>query len=74
MDDIQIVLSKDEALILLDFLSRFSNINTLEIQDPSEEQVLWNLTCSLEKVLPEPFSEQWLSIIQDARQRLGNES
>ncbi len=70
MDDVEIKLSKDEALVLFDFLSRFSDTDKLTIIDQSEERALWNLTCLFEKILAEPFSKDWLSIIENARSRL----
>ena len=73
MEEVEIKLSKDEALVLFDFMSRFSNEDKLSIQDQSEERALWNLTCVLEKVLAEPFSTEWESIIEGARNRLRDE-
>jgi hypothetical protein len=70
MDDVEIKISKDEALVLFDFLSRFSDTDKLTIIDQSEERALWNLTCTFEKILAEPFSKDWLSIIENARNRL----
>jgi hypothetical protein len=70
MEDVSIGLTKDEALVLFEFLSRFSSQDVLEIQDQSEERALWNLACSLEKVLTESFSERWVEIISAARERL----
>jgi hypothetical protein len=70
MEDVSIGLTKDEALVLFEFLSRFSSQDVLEIQDQAEERALWNLACSLEKVLAEPFSERWVEIISEARERL----
>jgi hypothetical protein len=73
MDEVEIKLTKDEALVLFDFMSRFSNEDKLSIQDQSEERALWNLTCVLEKELAEPFSKNWRSIIDAARSRLRDE-
>ena len=70
MEDVSIGLTKDEALVLFEFLSRFSSQDVLEIQDQAEERALWKLACSLEKVLAEPFSGRWMEIISAARERL----
>lgn len=70
MDDVKIKLSKDEALVLFELLSRFSDTGQLMIADPSEERVLWKLTCLFEKSLSEPFSKNWLSTLEEARNRL----
>ena len=72
-DAVQIKLTKDDALVLFAFLSRFSDTNTLEITDQAEERALWNLTCLFEKKLAEPFSNDWAEIIEAARNRLRDE-
>jgi len=74
MDNVDITLTKDEALVLFDFLSRFSNQEKLSIQDQAEERALWNLTCLFEKSLAEPFSTEWKSIIEGARNRLRDDT
>ncbi len=63
MDEVTLKITKNEALVLFDFLSRFSNEDKLSIQDQAEERALWNLTCVFEKQLAEPFDENWLQII-----------
>jgi len=70
MENIEISLSKDEALVLFEFLARFSTSDKLEIVDQAEERALWNIEALLEKILVEPFSENWTSIIAEARRRL----
>ncbi len=63
-------LSRDEAIVLFEFIARFSDDETLEIVDQAEERVLWNLCCYLEKHLREPFSPDYARIIEAARARL----
>ncbi len=70
MSEVEIKLTKDEALVLFDFVSRFSNDDKLIIQDQAEERALLNLTCVLEKQLAEPFSPDWKKIIEAAKNRL----
>ncbi len=72
-EEIQINLSKDEAIILFEFLSRFSNEEVLEIVDQSEARVLWNILCDLEKDLVEPFSEKYAEILEKARENIRDE-
>ena len=72
-DDVQINFTKDEALVLFEFLSRFSDTDKLEIKDQAEERALWNLTCLFEKELAEPFSKDWGKIIKEAKDRLRDE-
>jgi len=63
-------LSKDEALILFDFLSRFSEKDILKIEDQAEERVLWNLYCDLEKKLVESFQENYRKLLLKARNNI----
>jgi hypothetical protein len=54
-----IELSKAEALVLFDLLARFDKDEKSIIENQAEERVLWNIHCSLEKVLVEPFSPDY---------------
>ena len=69
MEGNKIVLSftKNEALVLFEFVCRFSDDKELSIQDQAEERVLWNMCGSLEKVLAEPFDPDYETILQQAR-------
>jgi hypothetical protein len=70
-DKINISLNKEEALILFDFLSRFSESDfKLTIEDKAEERVLWNLCCDLEKILVEPFQENYRELLNQSREKL----
>jgi len=68
--EIQISLTDDEALVLFEFLSRFSETDSLTIEDQAEERILWNLCCDLESVLVEPFKEDYANILAQARQNI----
>ena len=63
-------ISRDEALVLFEFLSRFSEKGALSIEDTAEERVLWNLVAILEKSLPEPFRADYIEILESARASL----
>jgi len=69
-EKIQLQLSKDETLVLFEFLSRFSETDTLEIVDQAEARVLWDLCCRLESSLSEPFLKTYGSVLQEARDRV----
>lgn len=70
MSNVNLTLSKDEALVLFEFLSRFSDDEKLEIRHKSEEQVLWNAHCELEKLLSEPFDNEYSLLLEKARKNL----
>nr|WP_309694705.1 hypothetical protein [Armatimonas sp.] len=64
---VALTLSRAEALVLFDFLTRFSTDGTLTIQDQAEECVLWDMCCDLESMLAEPFSTDYVESLQKAR-------
>ncbi len=67
---VEITLSSDEALVLFEFLSRFSEDDELSIHDPSEKQALWNFLAVLEKQLEKPFSKKYSELLESARKAL----
>lgn len=67
---IRIDLNNEEAIVLFEFLSRFSDEEKLEIVDQSEERVLLNILCELEKELVKPFSETYAEILTEARPKI----
>ena len=62
-----IELSKLEALVLFEFLSRYDESDSLNIIDTSEMVVLMHILGALEKKLWEPFSPGYLEILEKAR-------
>ena len=66
-EDVVIELSRAHALVLFEFLSRFSDDNKLEIRDRAEERVLWDMCCDLEKALVEPLRPDYSDLLQRAR-------
>ena len=66
---VKIELNSDEALVLFEFLSNFSDTDHLKIEDQAEKRVLWNMCCDLEKVLVEPFQENYAELLEAARTR-----
>lgn len=66
-DPIKIELNKNDALVLFEFLSRYSDTDILKIEDQSEQRVLWNMCCDLEKILVEPFMKNYLELLEEAR-------
>lgn len=68
-----IELTGDEALVLFEFLSRYSDSNSLVIEDQAEQRALWNLLSVLEKQLAEPLRPEYRELLQRARDRLRDE-
>ena len=68
--NVHFALNHNEALVLFEFLSRFSEKETLTIEDQAEEQALNNLLCVLETMLSEPFMPNYLELLENARKAL----
>jgi hypothetical protein len=64
---VSVELTSSEALVLFEFLSRFSNDDILRIEDQAEERVLWNLCASLESILAAPFADNYRDLLATAR-------
>lgn len=69
-NNIEIVISRAEALVLFELLAKFDETNTLLISDTSEAKVLLKLLGSLEKKLVEPFYPNYLDVLDAARASL----
>jgi hypothetical protein len=66
---IYIELTKEEAIVLFEFLCRINeneNLNTFD--DLAEQRVLWDIECILEKQLSEPFRADYQEIVKEARE------
>ena len=66
-EKICVELSRAEALVLFEFLYRFSDKEQLAIADQAEERVLWNIHGSLEQTLVEPFMRNYDELLEEAR-------
>ena len=69
-EKVTLELSHSEALVLFEFVSRFSHDEKLEIVDQAEERVLWNVCSSLEKMLVEPLSQNYPDLLARAREKV----
>ena len=66
-ENVVLELPRSQALVLFDFLSRFSDDKKLEIQDKAEERVLCDMCCDLESALVEPLRSDYSELLQKAR-------
>jgi hypothetical protein len=71
---VSLSLTADEALVLFEFLQRFSDEDCLRIEDQAEQRVLWNLCSMLEKSLSVPFAADYSIRLAEARDRLRDEA
>lgn len=63
-------LSKDEALVLFEWLHRFNEAEDKRFEDQAEQRVLWNLEAMLESALVEPFDAKYDELLTAARARV----
>ena len=63
-----LTLTRAEALVFFEFLSRFDQDETLEIRNPAEELVLWHLHGAFERILIEPFAADYQLRLDEARE------
>lgn len=66
-DNVPIELTKSEALVLFELLSRFTNSDEMAVHQVAEERVLWNLCAPLERMLVDPFEPDWSQLLDSAR-------
>lgn len=67
---ISVEISEDEALVLFDWLARFNERKDVDLADQAVRRILWDIECSLESVLIQPFSEDYAILLAEARSRL----
>ncbi len=71
--DVQISLTADEAIVLFEFVRRYSDLDDLTIVDQAEQRALWNLCCVLERGALASLAGDWPDLLQRARDRLRDE-
>ena len=72
--NINLTVTKDEALVLFEFLARFNQTEHKDIfEDQAEQKTLWILEGQLEKQLVEPFRPDYKDIIKEARNKIRDE-
>lgn len=67
-------LTRDEAIVFFEWLSRFNAEEGRQFEDQAERRVLWNLEASLESTLVEPFKPDYDQILAAARSRVRDPS
>ncbi|MCF8463290.1 MAG: hypothetical protein K9G41_00500 [Flavobacteriales bacterium] len=67
MEKVKLELTSSEALVLVEFLIRFSKEDKLKIEHPSEERLLWDLCSMLESQVPELLDKNYTELLSEAR-------
>jgi hypothetical protein len=66
----KVEMTQDEALVFFEWLSRLDEQDAFPCEDAAEQQVLWSLHGQLEKVMVEPFRENYRELVEQARLRI----
>jgi hypothetical protein len=72
-DPITISLSKNEAIVLFEILSRSTELRSSIIQDKSEKAVFDQLCAGLKSILLEPFQPDFKETLKKAKQEIADE-
>lgn len=64
---IHLELSRDEALVFFEWLSRFNKAEDSKFADQAEQRVLWDIEGQLETSLAEPFEPNYEERLAKAR-------
>ena len=73
-DEVPVLLTRDQALVLFDWLARTSSSgHPVGFEDQSEQRVLWDLESALESALPETLRAEYRELVSAARARLRDE-
>ncbi len=67
---VSLQLTRAEALVFFEWLSRVDTAGNLPIEDPAEEQVLWRLEGQLESKLIEPLGPDYKRAVEAARREV----
>jgi len=68
---INIVLTKDEALVLFDFLGRFNAQEHINIfEDQAEQRILWDIEAQMEQALVDPLKPNYTDLVMEARDKV----
>jgi hypothetical protein len=71
-DGVSITLERHVALVLLEFLSRFSEAENFYAEERAEQVAIWTLLASLESILVEPFDPNYQELLKRARRLVVN--
>jgi hypothetical protein len=69
-DRIHLDLSRDEALVFFEWLTRFNKAENAVFEDQAERRVLWDVESMLESTLVEPFDPNYRELLARARAKV----
>ena len=70
IDMVELQLTRDEAIVLFEYLRRCEDDNSLVFVDQAEERALWNLELLIHMQMFEHLDPRYGELLQEARDRL----
>jgi hypothetical protein len=74
LERVSLDLTRAEAIVLFDWLSRFNDAEQREFVDQAEQRVLWDLEAMLESNLSEPFDPRYAELLAEARAKVRDQA
>jgi hypothetical protein len=71
-DGVSITLERHVALVLFEFLNRFSDADEFTAEERADQVAVLTLLASLESILVEPFDPKYQELLEQARRRVVN--
>jgi hypothetical protein len=69
-EKVRLELSRDEALVFFEWLTRLNKVESAEFEDQAEQRVLWDIEAMLESSLEEPLDPAYSELLAQARARV----
>jgi hypothetical protein len=66
-DKVRLELSREEAIVFFEWLTRFNKADDARFEDQAEQRVLWDMEAMLETALVEPFESNYGELLARAR-------
>ena len=70
----KIELTNSEALVLVDFLIRYQDNDTINKIEDAEQQILWNMCAMLESQVPQLLDYNYNELLKKAREVVSADS
>lgn len=69
-EKVRLELTREEALVLFEWLSRFDEAANAAFEDQAEQRVLWDVEAMLESALVEPLDPRYRELLARARAKV----
>lgn len=63
-------LSREEAIVFFEWLSRFNKTEQFRFEDQAEQRVLWDIEATLQSSLEEPLDPAYHRLLAQARDKV----